>query len=357
MEKTLYLVLENGKIFKGFSIGYEGEAIGETVFQTAVLGYNEALCDQAYCGQLLVQTFPLIGNYGIIPQELDNKCPVLGGYIVKSICDSPSNFRCNGSLEDYLKEKKIVGLAGIDTRELTKIIRDEGTLNGKITSDISDVDAILKELKSYKASICLCKTSTDKPYTINAENSTAKVCMLDFGASGDFVNNLVSMGISVEVLPYNTKAIDIISFNPQGVVLSQGPGNPNDYEDVITELKEILKNKIPVYACGLGHELVALALGAKVDKLKFGHRGCNQPVKDVISGKIYISSQNHGYAVDAASLPEGAQVTYINVNDKTVEGFKAPGVISTQFAPNLCKGPHNTEHIFNEFKNIMKGDR
>ncbi len=357
MDKTLYLVLENGKVFKGYSIGAEGEFIGETVFQTAVLGYNELLNDPAYCGQIVIQTFPLIGNYGIIPDELDSKEPTIGAYIVKSICPAPSNFRCKGNLEDYLKEKNIIGLAGIDTRELTKLIRDMGTMKGKITDDISDIDKIIKELKGFDNSVNLDKVSVKEAKTYKAENEEATVCMLDLGTTEGFINSFTSNGITVTVLPYTAKAEDIIGLNTDGVIVSQGPGNPNEFEEIISELKKLISGNVPIYACGLGHELCALALGAEVVKHPFGHRGVNQPVKDTKNGKIYITSQNHGYIIKENTLPSETAISFVNVNDSTIEGFNTKNIISTQFAPNLCKGPHNTEFIINDFKSNMKGDK
>ncbi len=357
MDKTLYLVLENGKVFKGYSIGAEGEFVGETVFQTAVLGYNELLHDPAYCGQIVVQTFPLIGNYGIISDELDSKEPTIGAYIVKSICTTPSNFRCAGNLEDYLKEKNIIGLAGIDTRELTKLIRDLGTMKGKITNDISDIEQIIKELKNFEISVNLDKVSVKEAKTYKADNEEARVCMLDLGATEAFIDSFTSNGITVTAIPYNTKAEDIINSDANGVIVSQGPGNPNEFEKIISELKKLISNNVPIYACGLGHELCAMALGAEVIKHPFGHRGVNQPVKSAKSGKIYITGQNHGYIVKENTLPSETNISFVNVNDGTIEGFNTAKIISTQFAPNICKGPHNTEFIINDFKSIMKGDK
>lgn len=357
MDKTLYLVLENGKIFKGYSIGAEGEVTGETVFQTSVLGYNETLTDPKYYGQIVVQTFPLIGNYGIIEEELETTKPVIGGYIVKSICDTPSNFRCEGILEDFMKENGIVGLAGIDTRELTKILRDCGTMNGKITSDISDMDSIIKELKSHKNVIDYSKLSITEIEEINIETPEKKVCLYDLGATNDFYDILAKSNLDVTVVPYNTKAEAIFEIAPDGVVISEGPGNPEDCKEIIEEIKKIIDRGIPVYGCGLGHQLVSIALGAKTIKHPYGHRGSNQPVKDSKTDKIYITNQNHGYIVDINSLPSNAEIRFVNVNDKTIEGliFADKKAITTQFVPNLCKGPHNTKHIIEEFVDIMKG--
>ncbi len=357
MDKKLYLVLETGKVFEGYSIGCEGEVTGEVVFNTAVLGYNEMITDPAYCGQILVQTFPLAGNYGIIKEELDSKKPSLAGYIIKSICDSPSNFRCEGALEDYLKEKEIVALGGIDTRELTQIIRDNGTMKGKITKNISDIASIVKELQNAKIDSCPCKVSVKKRMDFESETHENKVCLIDFGCTQSFVDLFVSSGIDATVLPYNTSVDEILNNNYQGVILSPGPGNPNDLEAMTSNVKKIINSGIPVYACGLGHELVALALGAKVTKHAYGHRGVNQPVKDLEKNKIYITSQNHGYIVEESSLPSEANVRFVNVNDKTVEGFDYKNIITTQFAPNLCNGPHNTYSIIADFKKLMKGDK
>lgn len=359
MDKTLYLVLENGKVFKGYSIGAQGEAIGETVFQTAVLGYNETLTDPKYYGQIVVQTFPLIGNYGTIEEEFETVKPVIGGYIVKSICDSPSNFRCEGTLEKFMIENGIVGLAGIDTRELTRIIRENGTMNGKITADIADIDSIIKELKEHKSTIDYSKVSVTEIEEIQNENSTYKVCMFDMGATNEFYNLFAKYGIDIISVPYNTKADEITAIAPDGVIISEGPGNPADCTDVVEEIKKIADKNIPIYGCGLGHQIAALALGAKTKKHPYGHRGANQPVKDITSEKIYITAQNHGYIVDAESLTKDMQVRFVNVNDKTVEGLTVENkkIITTQFMPNTCKGPHNTEFIIEEFVEFMKGDK
>lgn len=356
MDKTLYLVLENGKVFKGYSIGAEGEAVGETVFHTAALGYNETIGDPAFCGQIVVQTFPLVGNYGIIEEEIDSKKPSLAGYIVKSICDEPSNFRCAGTLNDFLKANGIVGLAGIDTRELTKILRDNGTMNGKITSDISNVDSIVNSLKSMQNDTCPCKVSAKEIKTYKTDDAAKDICLLDLGATDAFINIFTSLGYNVTVVPYDTKAEEILNQNPDGVVISQGPGAPDNLSFITDEIKKLIDKNIPIYACGLGHELVALALGAKVSKHKFGHRGANQPVKDTKSGKTYITSQNHGYIVEENSLPAEAYISFVNVNDRTVEGFDYKNIVTSQFVPNLCNGPHNTSHILGKFESIMKGD-
>lgn len=357
-KKTLYLVLENGKVFEGYAIGADGEAIGETVFQTSVLGYNEIITDPKFSGQIVVQTFPLIGNYGIISEELDSKKPSIAGYVVKSICDTPSNFREDGKLNDYLKANNIVGLCGIDTRELTRLIRDNGTMNGKITSDISNLDAIVNELKKYKNTISLADVSTDTEKEYKAENEEFRVCMYDFGLTDSFIKCFTSMGISVTVVPHNKMAEEVICMNPDGVVFSEGPGNPEDYNTALKEIKKIALTNIPIYACGLGHQLLAMVFDGKIKKHPYGHRGSNQPVKDTKTNRIYITSQNHGYIVDENMLPKDSEISFINVNDQTIEGIRYADnkAISTQFMPNLCVGPHDTSLIIDEFKVMMKGD-
>lgn len=359
MDNTMYLVLENGKVFKGCAMGARGETVGEVVFQTAVLGYNETITDPKYFGQIVVQTFPLVGNYGTISEEFNSKGTTVGGYIVKSICDTPSNFRAEGTLEDYLKENNIVGLCDIDTRELTRIIRENGTMNAKITSDISNMDSIISELKEFNNKVSYEKVSVLKPKCYKSEKSLANIAIYDFGATDSFIDSFVSMGLDVTVVPYNTPAEDIISGGYDGIVISEGPGNPLECTDLIEKTKQLIDSNIPLFGCGLGHQLIAIALNGKVIKHKYGHRGANQAVKDVETGKIYITNQNHGFIVDAGSLPIAAKISFINANDSTVEGlsFKDKKIMTTQFNVNICKGPHNTGYIIDNFIKLMKGDK
>ncbi len=358
MEKSLYLVLENGKIFKGYSIGADGDVTGEVVFQTSVLGYNETITDPKYYGQIVVDTFPLVGNYGIIKEEIGSKKPVIGGFVVKSICDTPSNFRCEGNLEDYMKSEGIVGLAGIDTRELTRIIRENGTMAGKITKSVDDIDSIIKELKSYKEEISYKEVSIQTIKEIKTENAKGSVCIYDLGMTDSFTELFLSNGFDVTVVPYDTKAEDVIKLGLDAVVISEGPGNPENCTSITEEIRKLIEKDTIVYGCGLGHQIVALAMGAKIKKHPYGHRGANQPVKDTETDKIYITSQNHGYIVDDSALPKNAKISFVNVNDKTIEGLNYEGkkIITTQFMPNSCKGPHNTEFIIDSLFSIMKGE-
>lgn len=357
MNNTLYLVLENGKVFKGQRFGAKGNITGETVFTTSMTGYNETITDPSYCGQLVVQTFPLIGNYGIIPEDFESRKPFLKGYIIKDLCDNPSNFRCAETLDTYLKDNNIVGLCGIDTRALTRILREKGTMNGKLTDDISDMDAILSELKSYRVENTLEQVSTKTVKTYKAENPEYHVVLWDFGAKANIKRELLKRGCNVTVVPQSTSCEEILKFKPDGIMLSNGPGDPSDNTSVIAELKKLADTKIPIFGICLGHQLLALSQGAKTAKLKYGHRGANQPVKDLSTNRVYISSQNHGYAVLSDSLPENATNSFINVNDNTCEGINYTNMpaFSVQFHPEACGGPHDTNILFDRFISNMKG--
>lgn len=359
MNNTKYLVLENGKVFKGTGFGAQSDAVGEIVFTTAMTGYNETITDPSYCGQIVVQTFPLIGNYGVISKDFENEKPYLKSYIVKDICETPSNFRCEGKLGDYLAENGIAGLCGIDTRELTKILREKGTMNGKITSDVSDINGIVKELADYRVTDSVETVSTAEVKHFKADKPVHRVVLWDFGAKANIRRELVKRGCDVDVVPYNATAEEIAALHPDGIMLSNGPGDPSDNTGIIGELKKLCDKKIPTFGICLGHQLLALANGAKTEKMKYGHRGANQPVKDMQSGRIYISSQNHGYAVVNSSLPDNAEVRFLNVNDKTCEGIDYTNMpaFSVQFHPEACGGPHDTAFLFDRFMQIIEGGK
>ncbi len=357
MNNTLYLVLENGKIFKGYGFGAEGEITGETVFTTAMTGYNETITDPSYCGQIVVQTFPLIGNYGVIPEDFESRKPFLKGYIVKDLCREPSNFRCSQTLDGYLKENNIIGMYGIDTRALTRILREKGTMNGKLVTDISDIESILNELKSYRVENTLEQVSIKEMQTYKAKNPKYNVVLWDFGAKDNIRRELLKRGCNVTVVPQNADCEEIMKLSPDGIMLSNGPGDPSDNVGVISELKKLADRKIPIFGICLGHQLLALSQGAKTAKLKYGHRGANQPVKDLSTGRVYITSQNHGYAVLNDCLPKNAKNSFVNVNDSTCEGIDYTGLpaFSVQFHPEACGGPHDTNFLFDRFINNMKG--
>lgn len=358
MNNELYLVLENGKTFKGTAAGASGEISGELVFTTSMAGYNEILTDPSYSGQIVVQTFPISGNYGVIPEEFASDKPQLKAYIVKDICDTPSNFREEGRLDDYMKKNGIIGLCNIDTRELTKILRENGTMNAKITTDISDLDSVLSELKSYKEANLVEKVSSGKMQVLKPDNIKYRIVLWDFGAKQALKSQLLERGYELTVVPYNTTAEEITKLNPDGIVISNGPGDPSDNKNAIQEIKKITDSKIPVFGICLGHQLLALARGAKTEKLKYGHRGSNQPTKYISTGRVYITGQNHGYVVVNDSLPQNAVNSFVNVNDGTCEGIDYNDIpaFSVQFYPECCSGPNDSSFLFDKLENMMKGE-
>ncbi len=357
MSNTAYLILENGQIFEGLSFGAAGDITGEIVFTTGMTGYLETLTDPSYYGQIVLQTFPLIGNYGIIPSDFESNFIGASAYIVKYPCQDPSNFRSEGSLDIFLRQKNIVGLYGIDTRAVTKIIRENGVMNGKITSKKPE-QADLTEIKSYKIENAVESVSTTEILQHKTDNPKYKVALLDFGFKHNIERELIKRGCDVWVFPHNSTLADISAIKPDGIMLSNGPGDPADNPIIIENLKEIIKSQIPIFGICLGHQLLALANGFKTHKLKYGHRGANQPVKDLMSGRVYISSQNHGYAVTSDSIDSSiADEWFINVNDKTCEGivYKNAPVMSVQFHPEACAGPLDTAFLFDKFIENVEG--
>lgn len=355
MEK-LYLVLENGKIFEGKAFGALGEVTGEIVFATSMTGYIETLTDPSYFGQIVVQTFPLIGNYGVIPVDFESSRPHVKAYIVREWCQEPSNFRCDDNLDIFLREKGIIGLYGIDTRQLTKIIREYGVMNAKIAKDISNLEEILQETKQYKILDAVKNVTCTASYSSNTPNSKQKVVLMDFGAKENIRRELIKRNCEVIVVPSYTTCEEILALSPNGIMLSNGPGDPSENAEIIKELSKLVEAKIPIFGICLGHQLLALSQGAKTIKLKYGHRGANQPVKELSTGRIYISSQNHGYAVDNESLPSHAKLSFVNANDNTCEGIEYEGfpMFTVQFHPEACGGPLDTAFLFDKFLNLME---
>lgn len=366
MSKTAYLVLENGKVFQGKTFGAEGEITAEVVFTTGMTGYLETLTDKSYHGQMVVQTFPLIGNYGVIPSDFEGTINGPCAYIVKSWCQNPSNFRSEGDIDTFLKEKGIIGLYDIDTRALTKIIRESGVMNGKIVYDLADVD--WKEIRDYRITGAVESVTAAKGYHVAATGFDGKisdqkvegrfhVALWDFGLKENIVRELAAHGCNVTVFPGNSTAQDIIAAKPDGIMLSNGPGDPEENVEIISNLNHLLSSGIPIFGICLGHQLLALANGFKTYKLKYGHRGCNQPVKDLKTGRICITSQNHGYAVDSASIDKAiADLRFVNVNDSTCEGIeylKYPA-FSVQYHPEGCAGPKDSELLFKQFVKMMQ---
>lgn len=351
MPDTAYLILEDGTVFEGKYFGAEGTVIGEIVFTTGMTGYLETLTDQSYYGQIVLQTFPLMGNYGVIPSDFESASIGASAYIVKHWCREPSNFRSEGTLDTFLKSQNIIGLYDIDTRALTKIIRKNGVMNGKITNKMD-----FSEIKEYKIENAVASVSVKEVKCYKAKNAKYNVALLDFGLKENIKRELLARDCDVWVFPHNSTLKDILEINPDGIMLSNGPGDPVDNTEIIDNLKEILTANIPMFGICLGHQLLALVNGFKTHKLKYGHRGANQPVKDLQSGRIYITSQNHGYAVVSESIDRAiGEELFVNVNDKTCEGilYKNYPAFSVQFHPEACGGPLDTAFLFDKFINTM----
>lgn len=340
------LILENGVVFEGKAFGYLKECVGEVVFNTGMTGYQEVLTDPSYYGQIVTMTYPLIGNYGINLEDLESKEPKVRGFIVREKCQYPNNFRCELELETYLAQNKILGLDGIDTRALTKILRNNGTMKGIIVLDNSNLEDVKDKLEAFSNRDAVSIVSTNEKYEISGEGNN--VAIIDFGIKQNIIRNFVKRGCNVTVFPYDFKAEEVLDINPDLVFLSNGPGDPEDMGEAVNEIKKIVGKK-PIVGICLGHQLLALTLGGETKKLKFGHRGCNHPVKDLINNRVHITSQNHGYYV--ATLPENMEITHVSMNDGTVEGMrhKELPIFSVQFHPEACPGPKDSEYIFDEF--------
>lgn len=354
-----FLILEDGNVFTGESIGAQREIISEIVFNTGMTGYLEVLTDPSYAGQSVVMTYPLIGNYGICHEDMESVKPWADGFIVRELSRMPSNFRSQESIQSFLTRNDIPGIAGVDTRALVKILRSKGTMNGMITTCETDVtEEVLDRIRSYRVTGVVAKTTRQNTIVIPAEGDRKyKVALMDYGMKHNIARSLAKRGCEVTIYPAFTKAEEVLSHNPDGIMLSNGPGDPKECVDVIREVRKMFESRVPIFAICLGHQLLALANGGDTEKMKYGHRGANHPVKDMKSGRVYISTQNHGYMVKEDSIsPEIAEVSFINVNDKTVEGMHYLGknVFSVQFHPEACAGPRDSEFLFHEFINMME---
>lgn len=351
--KKVYLTLQNGKVFQGYGFGAEGVAVGELVFSTSMVGYMETLTDPANYGQIVVETFPLIGNYGAIRKDVESGKAWVSAYVVREICDAPSNFRMEGELETYLKEEGVVGIYGVDTRELTKILREEGAMNAKISAKPL-TDEEIKALAGYKIQNALETVAENKKGFFAVENANYTVALWDLGAKNSSIANLNAQGCNVIVAPLHSTAEEILAMGTDGVVISDGPDSPNDTTELLCEIKKLL-GKTAVMGIGLGHQLIAAALGAKIKKQKLGHRGGNQPVKCVKSGKVYISTQNHGYEVVSNTVVNG-EISFINVNDGSCEGIDYPewNAFTVQFVPESCGIGHPENVLYEKFFAMME---
>ena len=354
-----FLILSDGNVFEGTSIGAEREVISEIVFNTSMTGYLEVLTDPSYAGQAVVMTYPLIGNYGICYADEESGRPWPDGFIVRELSRVPSNFRSEDSIQNFLKENNIPGIAGIDTRALTKILREKGTMNGMITTNENyNLNEILPKLKEYTTGKVVEKVTCEEKYVLPGDGF--KVALMDFGAKRNIARSLNKRGCEVTVYPALTTAEEILAANPDGIMLSNGPGDPKECVSIIKEIKKLYDSDVPIFAICLGHQLMALATGADTHKMKYGHRGANHPVKDLQTGKVYISSQNHGYVVDMDTLDDKiARPAFINVNDKTNEGLEYVGknIFTVQFHPEACAGPKDSDYLFDRFMNMMKKGR
>ena len=354
-----FLILADGTVYEGESIGSTREVISEIVFNTSMTGYLEVLTDPSYAGQAVVMTYPLIGNYGICREDMESRQAWPDGYIVRELSRIPSNFRSGDTIDHFLKEQDIPGISGIDTRALTKILREKGTMNGMITTNGDyDLEEVKEKIRQYTVKGVVLKTSVKKPYVLPGDGK--KVALLDCGAKDNIARNLNKRGCEVTVYPADTPAEEILKTNPDGIMLSNGPGDPAENVGIIEEVRKLYESSVPIFAICLGHQLMALATGAKTYKLKYGHRGGNHPVKDLETGRVYITSQNHGYAVDEESLdPSVAVPAFVNVNDKTNEGLKYVGknIFTVQYHPEACPGPLDSGYLFDRFMRMMEEGR
>ena len=386
-----FLILEDGTVFEGTHIGADKEIISEIVFNTSMAGYLEVLTDPSYAGQAVCMTYPLIGNYGICREDMESRKLWPDGFIVRELSRIPSNFRSNATIQEFLEEYGIPGIAGIDTRALTKILREKGTMNGMITTkEPTDMEEIKVRLKAYTVGdvveIVTCehkyslKGVTDlsengpisgsakytgekekRPSLVRKLNGKGKkVALLDLGAKENIARNLIQRGCDVTVYPANTTADEIFADHPDGIMLSNGPGDPKSCTQIIKNIKNLYDGDIPIFAICLGHQLMALATGADTYKMKYGHRGGNHPVKDLSTGRVYISSQNHGYVVDMDKLDPGiATPAFVNVNDGTCEGLSYTGknIFTVQFHPEACPGPQDSGYLFDRFIEMMEVEK
>lgn len=389
-----FLILEDGTVFEGTHIGADKEIISEIVFNTSMAGYLEVLTDPSYAGQAVCMTYPLIGNYGICEEDMESGQPWPDGFIVRELSRIPSNFRCDISIQEFLEKHGVPGIAGIDTRALTKILREKGTMNGMITTNEAfHLDEIIPRLKAYTTGKVVEKVTCKDKYVVKGSSSLdengpisgsakfdaegfavgkrelrptlvrelngkgLKVALLDLGTKKNIAHSLALRGCDVTVYPATATAEEILSDKPDGIMLSNGPGDPKECTGMIAEIKKLYESDTPIFAICLGHQLMALATGADTFKMKYGHRGGNHPVKDLQTGRVYISSQNHGYVVDMDKLdPAIATPAFVNVNDGTCEGLSYTGknIFTVQYHPEACCGPQDSGYLFDRFINMMK---
>ncbi|TWT38096.1 Carbamoyl-phosphate synthase small chain [Posidoniimonas corsicana] len=374
MSQPAKLALEDGTVFTGVSIGAEGEVDGEVCFNTSMTGYQEILTDPSYCGQIVTMTYPQIGNYGVNEEDVESSKPHLRGFVVREHSRIQSNFRCEESLSEYLRSHNIVAIESIDTRALVRLIRSQGAMRGVLsTTDLDDASLVAKakaspglvgrdlvqEVAPEQAAAWSQPLSTwtrlDGLQHGPQDDSAPHIAALDFGMKWNIPRHLVNMGCRVTILPGSATADDVLAINPDGVFLSNGPGDPEPVAYAVKTIQGLLGKK-PIFGICLGHQLLSLACGAKTFKMKFGHRGANQPVQDLGTGKVEITSQNHGFAVDADSLPSDLEVTHVSLNDRTIEGVqhRSAPAFSVQFHPEASAGPHDSHYLFDRFWQMVQ---
>ena len=375
------LALEDGRVFRGDGFGYSGTSTGEVCFNTSMTGYQEVLTDPSYRGQIVTMTYPLIGNYGIIPEDSESSQAHVRGFVIGELCHTPSNFRSNQSLQDYLAEQKVIGIQEVDTRALTKHLRSAGAMRACLTTELDESDAVehacsaplmagsdfVKEVTTKKhfewqeesrrwtiPNPCLNQDG----YYLDLPEPRHRIVAYDFGVKYNILRQLRQHGFEVHVVGASTSAAEALALNPDGIFLSNGPGDPDALNYIHSEIQQLIGRK-PIFGICLGHQILTHAFGGKTFKLKFGHRGGNQPVKDLRSGTVSITSQNHGFATDPDSLPDHVEVTHINLNDQTVEGIRSTSdpVFSVQYHPEAAPGPHDASYFFKEFADLIEATR
>ncbi len=347
-----FLTLNDESIYEGVSFGYDGDGIGEVVFNTGMTGYQELLTDPSYVGQIVNMTYPLIGNYGVNAIDVESSKPHVKGFIVRDYCEVPSNWRCEETLAQYLKDNKIVAIHSIDTRALTRKLRKNGTMTGIITQKMPTPEQILS-LGEYKIINPVDEVTAKEAYELN-EGGKYRVAVLDYGLKLNILTSLSAHDFHLKVFPAKTPAAEIMDWNPDGIMLTDGPGDPADNGAEIETVKNLIGRR-PIFGICLGHQLLALAHGGRTVKMKYGHRGSNHPVKDLDTGRVFITSQNHGYVVDADSVAGKGRVTHLNWNDKTVEGmeYSDTPTFSVQFHPEARPGPMDTNFLFDKFEKLI----
>ena len=360
-----YLLLANGMVFAGQSVGAQGVTVGEVVFSTGMVGFQETLTDPSYYGQIITQTYPLIGNYGMNHDDMESDRIWAKGYIVREACTTPSNWRCEETLDSFLKKNNTIGIEGIDTRHLTRIIRESGVMNGAILTTFDPADpankaeteALLAEIRAYAVTDAVKNVTCAAPEVFNPEGET-HIVLMHYGCKRNIVRCLVKRGCKVTVMPAFATAEEIKALAPDGIMLSNGPGDPAENTYQIEQIRKLL-GKVPMFGICLGHQIISHALGAKTFKLKFGHRGANHPVKDLKTGKISITSQNHGFAVDPDTVPDNVEITLINLNDNTVEGIahRTLPVFSVQYHPEAAPGPRDPQYLFRDFRKMIAASK